>query len=74
MHSLNKLFDQMECYELANAFNLLDKQVQQMHDSLKGSKKAQSIIRSHLMMMLQHPNIFVCFIKWMIIGPMTVQS
>jgi hypothetical protein len=77
-HSFDNLFDYMECYELAYAFSPLVKQAQEPNssneDKNKMKQKGQSIVRSHLMIMLQHPNVFVYFIRKTIIGPMTVWS
>jgi hypothetical protein len=46
-HSLDQLFDYMECYELADAFNLLVKQAQEMNDSNEDKNKKKQKGQKH---------------------------
>jgi hypothetical protein len=46
-HSLDKLFDYMECYELANAFNPPVKQAQEMNNSNEDKNKKKQRGQKH---------------------------
>jgi hypothetical protein len=46
-HSLDQLFDYMECYELADAFNLLVKQAQEMNNSNEDKNKKKQKGQKH---------------------------
>jgi hypothetical protein len=67
-HSLDKLFNCMKHFEIANAFNPPAKQAQEMNDSNENEnskkKKVKCIIRSCLMMKIfWHANVVAYFTK-----------